>query len=189
MASLVRVRHVQLPLGPSFPCDTPREKIEEFLDSCVEGPESFFEAVCVVLKDGRPVGWFDTLEMCNCIGAWGAGDVLGDMTDGISLSQVIAADVPFLDAAEVLSADDYPFHFVLDGTKLSGWVNYFCLFGPPGTMCIFALMMELEAACLDLCRAFSEQCWSVLSETRKNKAMDVWRKRVEHPRLHFLKSA
>lgn len=204
MGSLVKVSHVQSPFGPSFPCNTPMTEIADFIDSLLEGQLgstdlgevslSFIDTVCLVLQDGQPVGFFNADSMARCIeeiielqGPDLELELLFEdkyfesLVSRITFPNIVSADFSLLDAAQLLSSKQ-KYLFILEGERITGYITYKDIFRLPGVLCIFALMIELEAACLNLCHAFAEQCWSVLSQARKEKAVEVWRKRVAHPR-------
>jgi hypothetical protein len=154
----------------------------------------FIDTLCLVLQDGQPVGFFNLARMARCIEELLElldpdlelellfGDrMYENLVSRITFPNIVSADFSLLDAAQLLSSK-HGYLFILEGEKITGYITYKDIFRLPGVLCIFALMIELEAACLNLCHAFAEQCWSALSQTRKDKAVEVWKKRVAHPK-------
>ena len=176
MGSLVQVRHVQSRIGPSFDYDKSIDALEKFSLNYFGPEEEGADLTCLVTKHNEPVAWF-SLE--DAVAAFGSDASIGDCADPIYLSQVIAADLPLFDAAEVLIKRNRRMLWVLDGNAISGIFSFGDLFKLPGVLCLFALVVELESIALDLCRRFYKQCWQVLSESRRCKANELWSRRYD----------
>jgi hypothetical protein len=196
LGSLIKVRHVQQKLGPRFPEDMPLEEAKDILQEWMETHASLVDVVFLVVEDGQPVGCHDFSMGADieCELEESPESVVGDIMIPLTLSSIVSADLPLLEAIELLLAPEptkthkmYAGHLsrvrerqsllVLDGKELTGVITYGDAFTLPGVMCLFALMVELEAASLRLCQAFSEQCWAALPERRQKMAWEVFRKR------------
>lgn len=175
IGSLIRVRHVQSEIGPSFDYYASLdEQVPNFFEEYFEGEDDWPDLTCLVTKDSEPAGWFSLEET---VSAFGAPEAIGEGMYPIHLSQVVAADLPLFDAAEVLVKRHLQMLWVLDGNVITGTFSFRDLFKLPGVLCLFALAIELENAALDLCRCFYKECWHVLPEPRRVKANELWSRR------------
>jgi hypothetical protein len=190
MASFVKVRHIQSPLGPTFTSDTAVQEVRELYERLKDGPRELLEYPGLFFRDGELTAALSVSNLLTAIEESGPSDwlcecafiELCEFENRISVTDMVSADLSLLEAIEVLAARNPCRLFLIDGKDIIGHITYGSLFKLPSVMCIFAMMIELEEACLELCRAFPEPCWAALSDGRRDKAMDVWRKRFQHER-------
>ncbi len=135
------------------------------------------QRISLVTVDVSQVGWcgFD-------IGAFDDGPSVADAMDAISPAQILSDNTPYLKAVEFFRDADPFFFFVLTERSITGTVHYQNLFEPPGRLCLFALTLELEAAALQLCGHFANECIASLADERKSKAVEVYEKRYANQR-------
>ncbi len=182
MASLVTVRQIQTPLGLEIDFEMTVADAElQMFEAGTEGGFNPVDRISLVVENGSPMGW-------TAIGYDGVEDPstvkVGSVAEPIRPSQLITANTPYLDTLSYFAEEGFRFCFVLDGRRLTGTVDYAGLFKPPGRMCLFALTLELETNALRLCQRFAKQCFDVLSDGRKEKAIAVWKKRYESKRRY-----
>jgi hypothetical protein len=113
--------------------------------------------------------------------------------DPIPADGMVSADTPVLELVKLFSNESYHFYFVLQESQITGTVHYEDLVGSPFKLCLFALTLELETVALDLALQKPIPSWSVLSEGRREKAIEVYRHRYKRepdperlPFDHFL---
>jgi hypothetical protein len=134
----------------------------------------------LVENNGLIVGWWDFDEY----GFFGeehydsapSAELLEEIARPIELSTVVTGDTPVTEVIERLSDSTVGWLFVVENGDVSGIVSYKDLFGPIGSLCLLALCFELEAAALRLCQAFSRQCFESLSEGRREKTLEEFKK-------------
>jgi hypothetical protein len=188
MAGSIQARHMQRPLGPTVQANDSLGDAWERLSaaSCDEGYDPM-ERISLVLAGDRPAGWigYDSLVATRT-------DVAG-AADPIPADGIISAETQALELVRLFSKKSPYFYFVLQESQITGTIHYEDLLGSSFKLCLFALTLELETVALDLALHKPTASWSVLSEGRREKAMDVYRQRYKReptperlPFDHFL---
>lgn len=174
MAGSIQARHIQRALGPAVRAnDSIGDASDTLSVGSFEGGYDPMERISLVLAGDRPVGWigFDSLDV--------ALKDIASAADLISADGMVSADTPVLELVKLFTNDSPHFYFVLQESQITGTIHYEDLLGSPFKLCLFALTLELETVALDLALQKPVASWSVLSEGRREKAMDVYRHRYK----------
>ena len=105
---------------------------------------------------------------------------VSDVMKEIQPSEFLSSSTTILDAVQIFSTrDDARYFYVLDVNNIVGVVFYSDLFRPLGRLAFLALALEIEDQALSLCQSASlnEKCWQCISDSRKQKAIELFRYR------------
>lgn len=170
MARLVSARDLQSKLGPQL--DGAQSASDAWASLCeVAADEGYdpMDRISLVMDQRRAVGWvgLDMLDRPTVIAC----------AEPLQASSLLSADTTALELADVFCATTHHFFFVLDHHSITGTLHYEDLFRLPFRLCIFALTLQLEDSALKLASTQPRESWEVLSESRRQKAEDVYDKR------------
>ena len=174
MAGSIQARHIQRPLGPPVQAnDSIGDASDSLSVASFEGGYDPMERISLVLAADRPVACiaFEDLEATLKDVSSAAEPILAD--------DIVSADTPVLELVKLFSNESRVLYFVLHESQITGTIYYEDLLGSSFKLCLFALTLELEAVALDLALQKPRVSWSVMSDGRREKAMDVYRHRYK----------
>jgi hypothetical protein len=134
----------------------------------------------IVEPDGdlRGILWFE-----NSANAYGIDepDVVDDIAEHPQPNELISSNTTVIDAVELFGARGNHYFYVIHRNDIVGVLFYRDLFKPLGRLAFLALALEIEDQAVRLCQASSinERCWLSLSANRKEKAVDLFRRRYK----------
>lgn len=173
MASLVTVRCLQTQLGPELRADqTTAEAWSLLMEDTPEGYDPT-SSISLVVEKGEPIGWL-ALDMLD------SDATVGACADPIQPGSVLSADTTGLEAAQLFGTPTSHFYFVLDHTRITGTLHYEDLFRLPFSLCMFALVLQLEDSALRLVEVSPTESWGALPAGRRQKAETVYEARHGH---------
>ena len=173
LAGSIQAKHIQSALGPSIRAGLSMSDASEVLiDSAREGGYWEMSRISlVVADDDQVVSWigFDMLT--------GGSDGVGSVAEPVVTGQMLSGDTPALEVVKLFAQNSNSFYFVLQEAQITGTLHYEDLFRSPFKLCLFALVLELEAAALDLALKEPAASWSALPSGRQHKAEEVYEKK------------
>ncbi|MGE0118972.1 MAG: CBS domain-containing protein [Dongiaceae bacterium] len=179
ISSSLAVKAICGPLGPDIPAGTHLLSVEGLLDP---GDDPNLDPLNnpsrVIDSNGQMVGilWFEN---------WGLEEEEAD-PDASIVDDVMERPEPFLssdttivDAVELFGSTDSEVFYVIHINRVIGVLRYNDLFHPLGRLAFLALALEIEDLALGLCQfaPVREDCWQSISDNRKSKAIDVFKRR------------
>jgi len=99
---------------------------------------------------------------------------LSDCVSPISPKAVMSADTPILEAIEAFADATPHFYVVLRGNSFIGWLSYEDIHKLPFRLCLFALLIGIEKAALDLLQRNPTQAISLLRDGRVSQAQKIY---------------
>lgn len=173
MAALVTVRDLQNPLGPHLTEDIDAEQLSDVLVSAAMDGEYEPTSRISLVHDGAVLlGW----AAIDSFAVDGEPESLHDVLEPVRPDGLIAAETSYFKAAEIFGQSTDPhFYFVLDGSSITGTLHGDSFFKLPGRLCLFALVLELEHAALQACLADAARSWGLLSDSRRERAVNAFK--------------
>ena len=112
---------------------------------------------------GQVTAWigFDMLAAEN--------DRVGSVAEPIMTGRMVSGDTPVLEVVKLFAQNASGFYFVLQEGQITGTLHYEDLFRSPFKLCMFALMLELEAAALDLALRQPASSWAVCRRAARRR--------------------
>ncbi len=163
IASLVTVGDVSHPVLCSFDANEAITTVFSWwqdicLDSFSADP---MDHLALVSKDGRNVGsvGFDSLVNQD-------KGVLKDVMDPLTVESLVSFETPLIQAAKLFHASSPYVYLVLQSNQITGWMSYHDLLSIPFRACLFAMLLEIEQAMLEIALTDSKLAASKLSPNR-----------------------
>jgi hypothetical protein len=106
-----------------------------------------------------------------------------DIMHTIEPSQLVSADTTLFCAVHIFASGNRDWFWVLDGPDICGTLHASCLHRPLFAACLLAMVLQLEQSALDLISldiSDANRHWSYLSDNRKQKALDQYKRVYEH---------
>jgi hypothetical protein len=141
----------------------------------IDAAPSAANGLPTLVRDGPEVaGW---TNYCSVRDAQKMGEelVTSAMTQ-LRPDQMISATTTTWRLIQLFAEGRQDFFFVLDGAEIVGTLEYRDLFKPLFRIALFALVSQLEQESLKLCIKHSEQCWSNLSNKKREQASRMYRR-------------
>jgi hypothetical protein len=173
ITSALTVKSLCSPLGPDIPsrstgADLNFMTIDDDLDP-------FNNPSRIIGSDGEVIGiiWFE--DYADIDDEQSVDEVMQELEP----NQLLSSDTTILDAVEIFGSKSNRYFYVLRINEIVGVIFYSDLFKPLGRLAFLALALEIEDQALRLCQSASinEKCWQSLSDNRKRKAIELFRRR------------
>ena len=180
VASALTVKAICHPMGVDV---APYDNMSDFDAGVVRAGTNIFTSPSrVVNTDGSISGviWGDDWMERDRENEGEHDPVISDVMKEIQPSEFLSSSTTILDAVQIFSTrDDARYFYVLDVNNIVGVVFYSDLFRPLGRLAFLALALEIENQALILCQSASlnEKCWQCISDSRKQKAIELFRYR------------
>lgn len=168
LASLVKVGDIFSPFIAQFDLSLSVSEVnEQLMELCDEEGLDPMEQIALVVNNGKPEGWigFDSLE---------AGKQFSECVDPIRPTAVMSADTPVLEAVKAFANATPHFYVVLRGSTFIGWLSYEDIHKLPFRLCLFALLISIEKAALDVLQKDPRQYISLLTDGRVSQAQKIY---------------
>lgn len=152
----IKVSHIARPISEVFSCAPQADSLEVSLTLRSRQFDS-----CPVIEGGVPVG---VLVLSDCKSGVEAGEAM----QAIGMRSIISADTGFIETANRLLED--PFQFILEGSRLTGFVTAVDLGSPIGKSFIYLRVASVEmnfCKYLRSCFVDSADALLLLSQTRQ----------------------
>ena len=173
-------------VGPEISAGTLLSDLENFVASDeYQNFDPFIDPCPVANANGDLVGILD-------FGDYAELDPLDDpfVDDVMHLLapwQFLSSSTTVLDVVELFPRTTNQPFYIIHGNQIVGYLLYRHLFHPAGRLAFLALALEIEEQALRLCQhpQFREGAWKALSENRRGKAIEIFRRRYgcePHPR-------
>lgn len=101
-------------------------------------------------------------------------------------NELLSSSTTILDAVEIFGSKPNRYFYVIHINEIVGVLFYRDLFKPLGRLAFLALALEIEDQALSLCQSvpINEKCWLSISENRRYKATDLFKRRYgREPKL------
>lgn len=171
LAQLITVRNLCEPIRAKYEItQTVSVANVAWVEQCAESDQDPMDEIALVTERGRIVGWlgFDMLM---------ADKSIGDCFEPLRLDAMLTADTPVMEAVKALSKEDPHFYFVLDESRISGWLGYTHLYKLPFRLCLMALLLGIEHLASDLIKREPDASRAVLSPERVAKLKQIYKSR------------
>lgn len=141
----------------------------------------------IVREDGsvKGIAWFE--DFINAEDDADHPRTVDEISEPLEPHQILSSSTTILEAVEIFGSRRNRYFYVFHVDKITGVIFYSDLFKPLGRLAFLALALEIEDDALSLCRSpeVSDRCWNSLSLNRKDKAVEVFRRRYRRgPELH-----
>ena len=92
--------------------------------------------------------------------------------------QLLSSSTTVLEAVEIFPGTSNQSFYIIHGNQVVGYLLYRHLFHPVGLLAFLALALEIEEQALRLCQhpPFREGAWKALSDNRRGKAIEIFRR-------------
>jgi hypothetical protein len=179
IASGLTVQSICSPMGPDIPAGSTIEELNSlFLDAGLD-PHNYPSRV--VDLDGNVIGIirYENIDLA-------AERPVEAAMGGLDPNQLLSSTTTIVDAVELFGGRSNAYLYITHFNEVVGVLFYRDLFKPLGRLAFLALVLEIEGQALRLCdyAPIRERCWLSLSDSRRRKAIQVFKLRhVRDPRL------
>lgn len=183
LASRVTAADLQTPLGPTLALTDTVADAEAAVLAPIPPPNDWSrlgedpaDRLCLVTSpDGH------TTHVVNTLDLYGADQTVAEVAEPILPEDCIAADTPALQLAKFFSGRSRRWALVLTNTRLTGGVTQIDLWKPEFSICVLALLLEVEQRCAEALANDEEidNIWASLTPNRQAKAMEVFAARKQ----------
>jgi hypothetical protein len=171
LANLVKVGDVFSPfIGQYERTQSVGEVFDDWSVLCGEEGIDPMDQIGLVVDSGKPGGLVAFEDLI-------ADKQLAECISPISPTAVMSADTPILEAIEAFASATPYFYVVLRGNTFIGWLSYDDIHKLPFRLCLFALLISIEKAALDLLQRDPRHAISRLREGRVINAQKIYRQR------------
>src|SRR5262249_46005205 len=104
-----------------------------------------------------------------------------DVMRPLDPNELLSSSTTILDAVEMFGNKPNEYFYIIHTNKIIGVMFYRDLFRPLGRLAFLALALEIEYQAIKLCQSIpiSEKCWLSISDSRRRKALDLFKLRYE----------
>lgn len=131
-----------------------------------------FEDIALVREGEIVIGYVEYGDLISPLD----GRRIRDFTKAISSQLVADANTPAIDLVRKFATSDEPFIFVRSNDLIDHLLPYPDLFSPSFRLCIFALLVAIEGACLAALLSCPTECADLLEKTERDRAIRLYRK-------------
>jgi hypothetical protein len=182
VTSVLTVKSLCSRLGPDVPSGSKTDDLEAILkeaEIAMNYPSRIVDANGTV----KGILWFEN---------WGFiefGDepsVVDEVAEQLEPNQFVSSDTNVFDAVQFFAMKENRYFYVLSRNEIVGVLFYQDLFKPLGRLAFIALALEIEDLALRLCRTESviERCWLSIPNSRRLKAIELFKSRHKRDPQH-----
>lgn len=137
------------------------------IDLCTENMIHPMDQIALVNRNNKIIGWlgFDMLD---------SSKPLIECIEPINGDTLISSDTPLLEAIKTVCSEDNTIFLVLSRTKFIGFLHFNHFHKLPFRMCMFALLIDLERAMLEIIKSKASFYLKKLSDGRLVKAKNIY---------------
>jgi hypothetical protein len=175
ITSALTVKSICSPLGPDIPAGSTADDLDTL--ECPADLDPLNHPSRVVTPDGSVTGivWFGDYARLEDE----SEPVIESVMQPMEPDELLSSSTTILDAVEIFGRKPNRYFYVIHINGIIGVLFYRDLFKPLGRLAFLALALEIEDQALKLCQSepLNEKCWLSISETRRHKALEIFKRR------------
>jgi hypothetical protein len=169
LAQRITVSDIQYPLGPSLTMDMSDDEVLRATHGSADGDDPPERFSLVVDERGTPTHYFDNATY----------ESVREGAEPLNPGVLVSSDTTALAALRRFGTRDGFLAFVLRESSITGLLYGASFFKPECSICVLAMLLEVERTCLELALRDPESSWAQLTPGRQAKAREVYAMRYK----------